>query len=481
MIGIFPYRTEQEIKKLPRQTLIFITACALVHIITGSLQDQQLNNWINLTGYDFRFPPSALSSVFIHGNFEHLFFNMFFFFLFAAPLELVEGKRKFWILIIFTAFFSSYFYTLVLWIFSLWTSSSDPLQIYNKSIGASGVVSAFAMAYLVRFWRKKLYAVITVFGYPIPKRIVISAWVMVLAYWLTGDLVFGVLFQGILPITNINYFLHLGGFLAGLILSFHWQFWRKHQRDYYIEYAEDLALCPLTGAYAAHKTYQQALALDPENPEILRELARTSWQMGQNSESISYYRRAIDGFVKANKERELAEVYGEAFERYRLIFLSEYQLELARVLLKSGKWKPAEQALKFFCAGMELKGLEKKHSSIYIRARLVLAWILDHYVQKFDSAREIVIDLLHDFPEHPLLKYPAERVKRYAKGRELFKFNPDQPEFPFIRLQKQTAQSQVAEKLPWYKVRTRFFIGIPICILLFLLALIVLNWFLIGF
>jgi len=487
MIGILPFGTEVELKKLPKATLTFILICALVHIVTWRISlncQYALNDWFELTGYHFVFPPTALSCIFIHGNFYHLFFNMFFLFIFAAPLEVMEGKRKFWLLVIFSAFFSSYFETLALWMFSIYTHSADPYiewrkqsQINIVGIGASGVVSAFAMAYLVRFWRKRLRGYVYFFGIPVTKIIPIPAWVLVLGFWLIKDLFYGIIYQGIYASSGVGHFCHLGGGLAGLILGFYWGFHKRQKRDYYLEQAEDLSEAPITGGGACYKTYQQALELDPENGAILLELSRTSFNLGKLEESKGYYRNSVLAFKREKTESELAQAYSEAFDRHRLIFLSENQLELTRLLLKSGKWQIAERALRLLGRELAAKRLIKNQSSLYIRAGLILAWILDHYEKKFPQARAVIEKLMVDFPDHPLLKYPKERLALCGEKNEMFIFHPAQAGFPFSVLKNPTVnQERIKLKLSWYRVRPGFVGKFVVCLLVFPIALLLIFW-----
>jgi len=475
MIGFLPFRSGVEFKKMPWATLLFMGICSLVHLFTwrivatgGSM------DWLDMTGYHYWFPPSALSCIFIHANFEHLFFNLMFFFVFAAPLELAEGRKKFWLLVAIGALVSCYFSTLALWVFSCYPGASGSwisearLNGYKVGgIGASGVVSAFAFAYLVRFWRKRMYVYLTVFGVPIPKQIPLAPWVMVLAYMLLRDAVFGVLFQGIYPVSGTGHFAHLGGYLAGGIMAFHWGLRGKQRRDYYLEQAEELAQAPLTGAYAAYVTYKQALECDPGNGKILLELARQSHGLSRSAatrdeqeaaekwrrESGSHYRKAVETLSREQNEAELAEAYAEAYERTGLEFHSERQLELARLLLKAGKWKTAGKVLEDFCR--DLKAVGQGQGLLYLRAGLIQAWVLDHYERKISEAREMMKRLAHEFPNQRWLARAREDRAGDGDERELLYFNPDRPGFPFSRPQPE-AKAPPRPKLNWRRVRPDF-------------------------
>ena len=469
MIGILPWKSEEEMTKIPRSTITFILICSIIHLITYLISrnsEELLKILVFITGYHFSAPPTAFTHIFIHGDFSHLFFNMLFFWVFAVPLELAEGKRKFWLLIIFSAFFASYFSTFVKYLFYLICYSGDEelnqlryYSIFVPSIGASGIVSAFVMAYLIRFWRKKLYIMLMVGVFPIPKKIPVPAWALVLCYMVAKDLIKGVLFQGLLPISGIGHFAHLGGYVSGLILALYWKFHHKHKRDYFIEWAEDLAKAPITGALATLKTYQQALEQDPENGKILLELARANFNLSRFEESKNYYKKAILALEKEKQEKELAKTYAEAFENHQLIFLSEHQLELTRLLLKNKKWQIALKALLIFCQEIEQKHLKPTLSQLYIRAKLIICFILDQFQQDFSKARATLESLLSEFPNHPLLKYPKQRLEHYGEQDELFNFNLKKPDYPFIiskNHQPEKVNQTQKPKPPWYKIHKKF-------------------------
>lgn len=321
MISILPLKADMEVKGIPSATLKFILACSLVHVVTGSIaliSPHQLQGWFELTGFWWFFPISALYGIFIHANFQHIFSNMLFFLVFAAPIELAEGKKKFWIMVIFGALFSSYFQTFMLFFFGEWLSPGRTnWQLNIPCIGASGMISAFIAAYLVRFWRNRVYVVMNIGLIPIPKLIRMPAWIVVLVFQVLFNLYYGICRQGVLAEGGIGYFAHLGGFIAGFMLAFYFGFHKRQKRDYLVQCAENLAKRPFTCGEAAFKAYRQALEYDPVNGRILLEMAHCSYATGNDHQSLEYYRKAVPALVKSNEDEELiAEAYGEAFNRH---------------------------------------------------------------------------------------------------------------------------------------------------------------------
>jgi len=484
MIGFIPLGNQNQPKGIPKATLQFILACTIVHFITwriSSVSPELMEDWFGLAGFGYDLPITALSCIFVHGSFDHLFFNMLFLFIFAAPVELLEGRKKFWKLVIITAFFSVYFSTLSSWLFYLWLPNADPqlrtyqyLSITRGGIGASGIVSAFMAAYLVRLWRSKVYAVIAILGIPLPKLFRLPAWAVVLMLSVPFDLYYGIFYKGMQGLGGVGYFVHVGGYISGAVMALYWGFHKHYKRDLYLEYAEDLANAPISGSRAAITTFMQALANDPQNGKIMLELARRHHFIGEHEKSGEFYRRATLALSNSkDQEKLLAEAYSEAFGRHQLVFASEKQLEMARLLLKYGHWQVAQKSLETFCASLA-GGCQ--NLPLYIRGKLILAYILDYHAGRQDRAGEIIQTMLSNFPGHPLLKYAAERIEHQSEKNPLFKFNPNIPAYPFTMLQKRQAPEKQPPKLSWRQVRPKFLRKCALGIALAPIALLILLW-----
>jgi len=139
---------------------------------------------------------------FLHGSFNHLFFNMFALWMFGLPVEKIWGSRK----------FAEYFLICVL--------GSGLIQLLVQylsgnvypTIGASGAVFGLLLAYGVMWPNNKLYLIF----FPVPIK---AKW-FVLIYGAV-ELIFGV--TGAMP--QVAHFAHLGGLLFGAGLLWRWG-WR---------------------------------------------------------------------------------------------------------------------------------------------------------------------------------------------------------------------------------------------------------------
>lgn len=130
-----------------------------------------------------------VTSIFLHGSFDHLLFNSFALFVFAPPLERLLGKFRYALIYLFSGvagnIASEFFYT---------TVHSSPYI----SVGASGAVYGLFGAYLfLILFRKGTLD-------PQSKKTIQTI------------LVIGVIYS--LLMANINLYAHLGGLVGGLLL-----------------------------------------------------------------------------------------------------------------------------------------------------------------------------------------------------------------------------------------------------------------------
>lgn len=137
------------------------------------------------------------SSMFMHGDFMHLFGNMLFLFIFGDNLENLMGHIRyafFYIVCGLVAAFSQIFMD---------TTSVIPM------LGASGAISGVLGGYLVLFPTRQVRALIFNFLTTVPAYVALGIWI---AFQLI---------QGYLSDPSgggVAYAAHIGGFIAGVIL-----------------------------------------------------------------------------------------------------------------------------------------------------------------------------------------------------------------------------------------------------------------------
>lgn len=169
---------------------------------------------------DFQ-PYQLVTYMFMHGDFAHLFFNMFALWMFGNTLENIWGANRFLLFYFVCGIGAGLIQELVQYI-----QYATTLQAYTSvnmgghiipmgeylnlltTVGASGAVYGILLAFGMMFPNSTLYIY---FAIPIKAK------------WFV--LLYGVieLFSGLRGVDNVAHFAHLGGMLFGLILILYWK------------------------------------------------------------------------------------------------------------------------------------------------------------------------------------------------------------------------------------------------------------------
>ena len=180
---------------------------------------------------DFR-PHQLITHLFMHGNFTHLFFNMFALWMFGKILENVWGSKRFLIYYMITGIGAASIHLLISQYQIISISNQIPEMVnlaiegrYNPSIpiskkltqliitptvGASGAVFGLLLAFGMLFPNALLYLY---FAIPIKAKY------FVIGYGLI-DLYAGISNN---PADNVAHFAHLGGMIFGFFLIKYWK------------------------------------------------------------------------------------------------------------------------------------------------------------------------------------------------------------------------------------------------------------------
>ena len=151
---------------------------------------------------DYFQPWQLITYAFLHGGFNHLFFNMFAVFMFGFPLEKMWGSKK----------FSEYYFICALGAGLIQLVVQHLSGDVYPTIGASGAVFGLLLAYGVMWPNNKLILIF----FPVPIK---AKW-FVLIYGV-AELIFGV--TGAMP--QVAHYAHLGGLFFGAGLLWRWG-WR---------------------------------------------------------------------------------------------------------------------------------------------------------------------------------------------------------------------------------------------------------------
>lgn len=182
----------------PPVSIGIIVACVIVFLLNNI--SAQLALWPMGSGY-FQ-PWQLVSYAFLHGGFNHLFFNMFALWMFGLAVERLWGSKRFAQYYLICVLGAGLIQLLVQYISG---------NVY-PTIGASGAVFGLLLAYGVMWPNNKLMLIF----FPVPIK---AKW-FVLIYG-GAELIFGV--TGAMP--QIAHYAHLGGLFFGAGLLWRWG-WR---------------------------------------------------------------------------------------------------------------------------------------------------------------------------------------------------------------------------------------------------------------
>lgn len=182
----------------PPMAIGIIAVCVVVFLLHNI--SAQLALWPLYSNY-FQ-PWQLVTYAFLHGGFNHLFFNMFALWMFGLPIEKIWGSRK----------FAQYYFVCVLGAGLIQLLVQYISGNVYPTIGASGAVFGLLLAYGVMWPNARLFLIF----FPVPIK---AKW-FVLIYG-GAELMFGV--TGAMP--QVAHYAHLGGLFFGAGLLWRWG-WR---------------------------------------------------------------------------------------------------------------------------------------------------------------------------------------------------------------------------------------------------------------
>lgn len=177
-------------------------------------------------------PIQLITYMFMHANFEHIFFNMFAVWMFGRTLEAVWGPKRFLIYYMICGIGAGLMQELVQYMeyFFAWSQCTAvstsagiiPMEAFLNqlnTVGASGAVYGILLAFGMLFPNSEMF----VFPIPMPikaKYFVIGYAVIELLLGITGG-------------DGVAHFAHLGGMLVGFILIIYWRKKNGGRRQFY--------------------------------------------------------------------------------------------------------------------------------------------------------------------------------------------------------------------------------------------------------
>jgi len=197
--------------KKPIITLAIIIANVLTYVVTSfeNFFIETSDYWVSLGGFvpSLIENPSQLyrvfTSMFLHADLFHIFFNMYFLYLFGRAVENALGGPRFLALYFASGIVASIFHTTFSFI-------GGPTAYIVPAIGASGAISGVLGAYLILYPGTYLLAGFSLI-FPIFFRVKASYY---LIFWFATQVFYGFTKTG----GSTAVFAHAGGFVAGIAL-----------------------------------------------------------------------------------------------------------------------------------------------------------------------------------------------------------------------------------------------------------------------
>ena len=205
----FPYKDDNPRVLIPFVTYFIIGLNILVFIYQYFIiQGAQLYENFIYTYALIPANPSFLTiftSMFMHGGFTHIIFNMWFLWIFGDNIESVLGHKK---------------YLLFYFLCGIGAGLSQ-IQIDPEStipmVGASGAIAGVLGAYLFRFPRATVHVLVILIIFitfiRVPAMIVIG-------FWFLSNLTAGIGTLGIEQTGGTAWFAHIGGFISGVLFNY---------------------------------------------------------------------------------------------------------------------------------------------------------------------------------------------------------------------------------------------------------------------
>ena len=170
---------------------------------------------------DFK-PYQLITYMFMHGNFEHLFFNMFALWMFGNTLENIWGSKRFLLFYMVCGIGAGLCQEVVQYI----QYATTLVQYDNVNLGGGQVISMANYLNLMNTVGASgaIYGLLLAFGMMFPNSMIyLYFFVPIKAKWFVIGYAVIELVSGFIGGGNVAHFAHLGGMLFGLILILVWK------------------------------------------------------------------------------------------------------------------------------------------------------------------------------------------------------------------------------------------------------------------
>ncbi|MEM1540319.1 MAG: rhomboid family intramembrane serine protease [Candidatus Bathyarchaeia archaeon] len=210
-LGI-PIGDLSQFRKRPVATLAIIVVNIAVYVITSyeNIFLEVSDYWISVGGFIPALTPMptqwyrVFSSMFLHADFFHILFNMYFLYIFGRAVEEALGRWRFLVLYMVSGKVASIFHT-------AFSFLGGATAYVIPAIGASGAISGVLGAYLILFPGTSLVMGWFFLYFPMFFRVKAAYYLL---FWFATQVIYG--YFRLSGSTAV--FAHAGGFIAGIAL-----------------------------------------------------------------------------------------------------------------------------------------------------------------------------------------------------------------------------------------------------------------------
>jgi len=209
---MIPIRDQIPTRRVPYVNYLLIAANVFVFILqwlAGSNQDALVYQFALIpasfsNGIGFGDIADIFSSMFMHAGLAHLGGNMLYLWIFGDNVEDSMGHGRYLLFYLVGGLVAS--------LAHIFTNPTSQIP----TVGASGAIAAVLGAYLVLYPNSRVLTIIPL-GFFLRMTMIPAA--IVLGLWFVFQLFSGVLSMGGPDVGGVAFWAHIGGFVAGVILS----------------------------------------------------------------------------------------------------------------------------------------------------------------------------------------------------------------------------------------------------------------------
>ena len=343
---------------------------------------------------------SPLTSMFLHADAGHLWWNMVFLWVFGLVLERHIGWRRFAHLYILTGVIAGVVSAAIHVIF---------LQEFVHGLGASGAIAGIMGVFAVRLYYRRLVFPVPILGFislifPLYLKIRLNSLLAVTVFFV-NDVDRGIATL-IGPPSKIAHWAHVGGLAAGVVLALRLRFQDRATEDMYTEKAL-AAIEKESGLAEAEQALRRVLELNPEREAALLALARKRSRPLASEEGRSLYQKLIRSQLETVPGRA-ADIFAEYFLIYRLPLDPAAQYRLALELQRSGRLELASRTLEAIADDPDASGR-------WAELGLFKLGRISEELRLPEAALFRYEQLLERFPEFPQRSIVLYRIKKLTK------------------------------------------------------------------